>query len=150
MEINLVIRRLINGAEHILSFKGREGALGCGIPVVPSREVFNSLISTLPSRLWGEAAGEAVLPHFLLNPISFPRCLLAFFCLHRHLSLALEEENPNPPLASKPPEFRPVAALGAQGGKEQCLAACPSLLLLVLFSSSCASIFIEGKGRKTQ
>lgn len=97
MEINLVIRRLINGAEHILSFKGREEALGCGIPVVPSREVFSSLISTLPSRLWGEAAGEAVLPHFLLNPVFLPRCLLAFFCLRRHLSLALGEENPDPP-----------------------------------------------------
>lgn len=118
MEINLVIRRLINGAEHILPLKGREEALGRGIPVVPSREVFNSLISTLPSRLWGEAAGEAVLPHFLLNPISFPRCLLEFFCLDRHLSLALGEENPNPPLASNPPASRPVAAPGAQGGRE--------------------------------
>lgn len=97
MEINLVIRRLINGAEHILAFKGREEALGCGIPVVPSREVFSSLISTLPSRLWGEAAGEAVLLHFLLNPIFLPRCLLAFFCLHRHLSLALGKKNPDPP-----------------------------------------------------
>lgn len=72
MEINLVIRRLINGAEHILSFKGREEALRCGIPVVPSREVFNSLISMLPPGLWGEAAGEAALPHFLLNPAFSP------------------------------------------------------------------------------
>lgn len=97
MEINLVIRRLINGAEHIPSFKGQKEALGCGIPVVPSREVFNSLISMLPSRLWGEVAGEAALPHFLLNPIFVPGCLLAFFCLHRHLSLAFGEKNPDPP-----------------------------------------------------
>lgn len=34
-----------------------------------------------PSRLRGEAAGEAPLPNFLLNRLSFPTHLLALLCV---------------------------------------------------------------------
>lgn len=100
------------------------------------------LISTLPSRLWGEAAGEAGLPHFLFKPISFPRCLLACFCLHRHLSLAFGDKSPDPS-----PHLRDGGSTGSTARERG--SSRPSLLLWVLFSSSCTSIFIEGKGRKT-
>lgn len=92
----------------------------------------------------------SVLPDFPLHTVSFLVHLLALFCFRRHPRLVLQEKNPDPP---SPPPTHPNPGQRQRwdpvlGGKCVGLTACPFLFLLILFSNSCASIFIEGKRRK--
>lgn len=80
-----------------------------GAPVVPSWR--SPSVST--PRLWGEAAGEGALPHFLLDTVSFPRRLRVVFCFPRHLSLRFGGENP----PFSPPASRTEAAPGPHAGR---------------------------------
>lgn len=90
----------------------------------------------------GEAAGEGVLPN-LLDTTSFPEHLLVLFCFRRHLSPVFGVKTPDPPQG---PTCR-NRGRRRRWDRVPGLPACP-VCLLILSSSSCASIFIEGKKRK--
>lgn len=148
-----MIRRLIHGVEHILAFKGQEELLGRGSPVMPSWKVLKlfNLDASLQTLGRGWRRGCAAY-NFLLNTVGFPMHLFVLLCFRRHLSLVSGEKNPDPPLPAPPSRLSPGQRQRWDrilGGKRRELTACPFLFRLILFSSSCASIFIEGKRRKT-
>lgn len=120
---------------------------GCRVPAAQALPCCGS-----DTAFWDEGAGGGALHRFPLHTISFPTHLLSLFWFCSHLSLVFggkkhqTQPNPSPNCVN----------LGQRQhwdriteGKHTGFGACPFLFLLILFNSSCASIFIEGKRRKT-